>query len=42
VLDKCRREDRIHIKSKTVNFSWQRGVKIGQGHFGKVRIDLRM
>ncbi len=36
VLDKARREDRIHIKSKTVNFSWQRGVKIGQGHFGKV------
>ena len=30
VLDKARREDRIHIKSKTVSFSWQRGVKIGR------------
>ena len=36
ILDKARREDRIHIKSKTVNFSWQRGNKIGQGRFGKV------
>ncbi|XP_059082749.1 mitogen-activated protein kinase kinase kinase 4-like isoform X4 [Tigriopus californicus] len=36
VLDKARREDRIHIRSKTVSFSWQRGNKIGQGHFGKV------
>lgn len=36
VLDKARREDRIHIKAKTVAFSWQRGNKIGQGHFGKV------
>ena len=36
VLDKARREDRIHIRAKTVAFSWQRGVKIGQGHFGKV------
>ena len=30
VLDKARREDRIHIRSKTVNFSWQRGNKIGK------------
>ena len=30
VLDKVHREDRVHIKSKTVNFSWQRGNKIGQ------------
>ena len=30
VLDKVHREDRIHIKAKTVNFSWQRGNKIGQ------------
>ena len=29
VMDKARREDMIHIKSKTVNFSWQRGNKIG-------------
>eukprot|EP00095_Tigriopus_kingsejongensis_P011134 maker-scaffold1161_size58349-snap-gene-0.7 protein:Tk11134 transcript:maker-scaffold1161_size58349-snap-gene-0.7-mRNA-1 annotation:"hypothetical protein CAPTEDRAFT_214311" len=36
VLDKPRKEDRIQIKSKTVSFSWQRGNKIGQGHFGKV------
>ncbi len=36
VLDHAHREDRIHIKSKTVSFSWQRGNKIGQGHFGKV------
>lgn len=25
-----------HIKSKCVTFSWQRGIKIGQGRFGKV------
>jgi len=36
VLDHAQKEDWIHIKSKTVNFSWQRGNKIGQGHFGKV------
>ena len=30
VMDKARREDMIHIKSKTVNFSWQRGNKIGE------------
>ncbi|KAK7873883.1 hypothetical protein R5R35_005744 [Gryllus longicercus] len=29
-------EDRIHIKSRCVTFSWQRGMKIGQGRFGKV------
>lgn len=29
-------EDRIHIKSRSVTFSWQRGMKIGQGRFGKV------
>ena len=25
---------KVQIKSKTVNFPWQRGVKIGQGRFG--------
>lgn len=25
-----------HIKRKCVTFSWQRGIKIGQGRFGKV------
>ncbi|XP_033609208.1 mitogen-activated protein kinase kinase kinase 4 isoform X3 [Cryptotermes secundus] len=29
-------EDKIHIKSRSVTFSWQRGIKIGQGRFGKV------
>jgi len=36
VLDKTQPEDRIHIKARLVRFSWQRGVKIGQGTFGKV------
>jgi len=36
VMDKTQPEDRIHIKARLVKFSWQRGVKIGQGHFGKV------
>ncbi|XP_023342644.1 mitogen-activated protein kinase kinase kinase 4 isoform X2 [Eurytemora carolleeae] len=36
VLDQTMPEDRIHIKARLVKFSWQRGVKIGQGHFGKV------
>ncbi len=30
VMDHAQREDRIHIKSKTVSFSWQRGNKIGR------------
>ncbi|XP_049939411.1 mitogen-activated protein kinase kinase kinase 4 isoform X1 [Schistocerca serialis cubense] len=29
-------EDKIHIKARSVTFSWQRGIKIGQGRFGKV------
>lgn len=36
VLDQTQPEDRIHIKARLVRFSWQRGVKIGQGNFGKV------
>lgn len=28
--------DKIHFKPRTVNFSWQRGLKIGAGRFGKV------
>ncbi|XP_046611191.1 mitogen-activated protein kinase kinase kinase 4 isoform X1 [Neodiprion virginianus] len=28
--------DRVHIKSRCVTFTWQRGIKIGQGRFGKV------
>lgn len=27
---------RSHIRRKCVTFSWQRGIKIGQGRFGKV------
>merc|ERR1719273_538490 len=36
VLEKTLHADRVHVKSKLVRFSWQRGVKIGQGQFGKV------
>ena len=36
MLDKAVHEDKIHIKARQVRFSWQRGVKIGQGNFGKV------
>ncbi|XP_047366755.1 mitogen-activated protein kinase kinase kinase 4 isoform X2 [Vespa velutina] len=28
--------DRVHIKARRVTFTWQRGIKIGQGRFGKV------
>ncbi|XP_015588331.1 mitogen-activated protein kinase kinase kinase 4 isoform X2 [Cephus cinctus] len=28
--------DRVRIKSRRVTFTWQRGIKIGQGRFGKV------
>ncbi|KAM0725576.1 Mitogen-activated protein kinase kinase kinase 4 [Formica fusca] len=28
--------DRVHIKVRRVTFTWQRGIKIGQGRFGKV------
>ncbi|XP_059490886.1 mitogen-activated protein kinase kinase kinase 4 isoform X2 [Neocloeon triangulifer] len=28
--------DQVHIKARAVTFSWQRGIKIGQGRFGKV------
>ncbi|XP_048506193.1 mitogen-activated protein kinase kinase kinase 4 isoform X2 [Athalia rosae] len=31
-----RAADRPHIKSRRVTFTWQRGIKIGQGRFGKV------
>lgn len=31
-----RSEDKIHIRYKRVTFGWQRGIKIGQGRFGKV------
>ncbi|XP_025829297.1 mitogen-activated protein kinase kinase kinase 4 [Agrilus planipennis] len=27
---------KVHIRRRYVNFSWQRGIKIGQGRFGKV------
>ena len=33
VLDLTESEDRIHIKSRLVRFSWQRGVKIGKIQF---------
>ncbi|XP_059609963.1 mitogen-activated protein kinase kinase kinase 4 isoform X2 [Phlebotomus argentipes] len=28
--------DKIHIRSRSVTFRWHRGIKIGQGRFGKV------
>ncbi|KAG5310685.1 M3K4 kinase, partial [Acromyrmex insinuator] len=28
--------DKVHIKARRVTFTWQRGIKIGQGRFGKV------
>ncbi|XP_011882090.1 PREDICTED: mitogen-activated protein kinase kinase kinase 4 isoform X2 [Vollenhovia emeryi] len=28
--------DRVHVKARRVTFTWQRGIKIGQGRFGKV------
>ncbi|XP_063218339.1 mitogen-activated protein kinase kinase kinase 4 isoform X2 [Bacillus rossius redtenbacheri] len=28
--------EEVHIRPRSVNFSWQRGIKIGQGRFGKV------
>ncbi|KAL6259477.1 hypothetical protein P5V15_009396 [Pogonomyrmex californicus] len=31
-----RKADRVHIKARRVTFTWQRGIKIGQGRFGKV------
>ncbi|XP_043225859.1 mitogen-activated protein kinase kinase kinase 4-like [Amphibalanus amphitrite] len=31
-----RRADRVHIKAKTVGFTWQMGFLIGQGRFGRV------
>ena len=33
VLDLTESEDRIHIKSRLVRFSWQRRVKIGKIQF---------
>lgn len=32
-LNSC---DKIVIRARSVNFSWHRGIKIGQGRFGKV------
>lgn len=32
------KEAKWHIRLKSVQFSWQRGVKIGQGRFGKVYV----
>lgn len=32
-LDSC---DKVVIRARAVNFSWHRGIKIGQGRFGKV------
>ncbi|CAH0558812.1 unnamed protein product [Brassicogethes aeneus] len=32
----CNGETKTHIRRRYVNFSWQRGIKIGQGRFGKV------
>lgn len=32
----CNTEIRCHVRRKNVTFSWQRGIKIGQGRFGKV------
>ena len=31
-----RRADRVHIKARTVGFTWQMGFLIGQGRFGRV------
>ena len=28
--------DKVVIRARSVNFSWHRGIKIGQGRFGKV------
>ncbi|KAH8236512.1 hypothetical protein KR026_003876, partial [Drosophila bipectinata] len=28
--------DKVHIRARSVNFRWHRGIKIGQGRFGKV------
>lgn len=28
--------DKIHIRSRSVQFRWHRGIKLGQGRFGKV------
>ncbi|GAB0094149.1 mitogen-activated protein kinase kinase kinase 4 [Sergentomyia squamirostris] len=28
--------DKVHIRSRSVTFRWHRGIKIGQGRFGKV------
>lgn len=33
VLNIC---DKVVIRARSVNFSWHRGIKIGQGRFGKV------
>ncbi|XP_012283041.1 mitogen-activated protein kinase kinase kinase 4 isoform X2 [Orussus abietinus] len=36
VTDRKKDVDRVYIKAKRVTFTWQRGIKIGQGRFGKV------
>lgn len=30
------KESRDHFRPRPVKFKWQRGIKIGQGRFGKV------
>ncbi|XP_017143251.2 mitogen-activated protein kinase kinase kinase 4 isoform X2 [Drosophila miranda] len=32
-LNSC---DKVHIRARSVHFRWHRGIKIGQGRFGKV------
>ncbi|KAL1505934.1 hypothetical protein ABEB36_005380 [Hypothenemus hampei] len=32
----CNTEKKNHVRRRNVMFSWQRGIKIGQGRFGKV------
>lgn len=36
VCDVSSSHERNYIRPRAVNFSWQRGIKIGQGRFGKV------
>lgn len=36
VCDVSSSNERNYIRPREVNFSWQRGIKIGQGRFGKV------
>lgn len=36
ICDVSSSHERNYIRPRAVNFSWQRGIKIGQGRFGKV------